>query len=318
MLILIFGEITPKSLAKQNAEGVAIKISRPIAAVVFVCRPFVWLFTKISSFFIKILGGDPDKAEPFITQEELKTLMDVGEEEGVLEGKEKEMIFNVFEFGDLQVKDIMAQRVDIIAESIDASYEEILNGIQEYQFSRIPVYEDNIDNIVGILYAKDLILLNDEDKKNFDVKKLMREPYYTFEFKNIADLFTEMKRTRNHMAIVLDEYGGTVGIVTIEDLIEEIVGDIEDEYDEHQEDIKEIKENEYEVDGSTRLDDLSEIINVKIESDEFDSIGGFVIGILDRLPELNEEILYENLKFIVEEIDKKRIKKIRIFVLDEV
>ena len=318
MLILIFGEITPKSLAKQNAEGVAIKISRPIAAVVFVCRPFVWLFTKISSFFIKILGGDPDKAEPFITQEELKTLMDVGEEEGVLEGKEKEMIFNVFEFGDLQVKDIMAQRVDIIAESIDASYEDILNGIQEYQFSRIPVYEDNIDNIVGILYAKDLILLNDEDKKNFDVKKLMREPYYTFEFKNIADLFTEMKRTRNHMAIVLDEYGGTVGIVTIEDLIEEIVGDIEDEYDEHQEDIKEIKENEYEVDGSTRLDDLSEIINVKIESDEFDSIGGFVIGILDRLPELNEEILYENLKFIVEEIDKKRIKKIRIFVLDEV
>lgn len=318
MLILIFGEITPKSLAKQNAEGVAIKISRPIAAVVFICRPFVWLFTKISSFFIKILGGDPDKAEPFITQEELKTLMDVGEEEGVLEGKEKEMIFNVFEFGDLQVKDIMAQRVDIIAESIDASYEDILNGIQEYQFSRIPVYEDNIDNIVGILYAKDLILLNDEDKKNFDVKKLMREPYYTFEFKNIADLFTEMKRTRNHMAIVLDEYGGTVGIVTIEDLIEEIVGDIEDEYDEHQEDIKEIKENEYEVDGSTRLDDLSEIINVKIESDEFDSIGGFVIGILDRLPELNEEILYENLKFIVEEIDKKRIKKIRIFVLDEV
>lgn len=318
MLILIFGEITPKSLAKQNAEGVAIKMARPIAAVVFVCRPFVWLFTKISSFFIKILGGDPDKAEPFITQEELKTLMDVGEEEGVLEGKEKEMIFNVFEFGDLQVKDIMAQRVDIIAESIDASYEDILNGIQEYQFSRIPVYEDNIDNIVGILYAKDLILLNDEDKKNFDVKKLMREPYYTFEFKNIADLFTEMKRTRNHMAIVLDEYGGTVGIVTIEDLIEEIVGDIEDEYDEHQEDIKEIKENEYEVDGSTRLDDLSEIINVKIESDEFDSIGGFVIGILDRLPELNEEILYENLKFIVEEIDKKRIKKIRIFVLDEV
>lgn len=316
ILILIFGEITPKSLANQNSEKVAIKVSKSVAAIVFVFRPFVWLFTKISTVFIRILGGDPDKAEPFITEEELKTLMDVGEEEGVLEGKEKEMIFKVFEFGDRQVKDIMVQRVDIVAESLDVTYEEILKGVEEYQFSRIPIYEENIDDIVGILNIKDLVLLADEHKKDFDVKNLMREPYYTFEFKKITDLFNEMKKTRNHIAVVLDEYGGTVGIVTIEDLIEEIVGEIEDEYDEHQEDVKEVKENEYEVDGSTRLEDLSEIIHVHIESEEFDSIGGFVIGLLDRLPELDEEIQFNNLNFVVEEIDKKRIKKVRIYVLN--
>ena len=314
ILILIFGEITPKSLAQQNAEMVSIKVSKPIAFIVFVFKPFVWFFTKISSFFIKILGGDPDKAQPFITEEELRTLVDVGGEEGVIEEEEKEMIFNVFEFGDSQVKDIMVQRVDITAENLETTYQELLEGIKKYRFSRIPIYDENIDDIVGILNTKDLILLSDEDKKNFDIKSLMRKPHYTFEFKKITDLFNEMKKTRNHMSVVLDEYGGTVGIVTIEDLIEEIVGEIEDEYDEHEELIVEVSKNEYQVDGSTRLDDLSEVAGIKVESDEFDSIGGFVIGILDRIPELGEQIEYENLKFTIEEIDRKRIKKVRIIV----
>ena len=211
----------------------------------------------------------------------------------------------------------MVQRVDIIAESVDVTYEELLAGIKEYQFSRIPIYEETIDDIVGILFIKDLILLDDESKKDFDVRKHMRKPYYTFEFKNISDLFEEMKNTRNHISVVLDEYGGTVGMVTIEDLIEEIVGEIEDEYDEVEDEVKEVKENEYEVDGSTRLEDLSDIIeDVEIASDEFDSVGGFIIGLLDRLPEEGEEIEYENLKFKVEEIEKKRIMKVRIFVLN--
>ena len=314
ILILIFGEITPKSLAQQNAEIVSIKVSKPIATLVVILKPFVWLFTKISSFFIKILGGDPDKAQPFITEEELRTLVDVGGEEGVIEEEEKEMIFNVFEFGDSQVKDIMVQRVDITAENLETTYQELLEGIKKYRFSRIPIYDENIDDIVGILNTKDLILLSDEDKKNFDIKSLMRKPHYTFEFKKITDLFNEMKKTRNHMSVVLDEYGGTVGIVTIEDLIEEIVGEIEDEYDEHEELIVEVSKNEYQVDGSIKLDDLSEVAGIKVESDEFDSIGGFVIGILDRIPELGEQIEYENLKFTIEEIDKKRIKKVRIIV----
>lgn len=317
VVILIFSEITPKSLAKQYSEGVSQVVIKPVVFTVYLLKPIVWLFNKIASFFIRILGGDPSKAEAFITQEELKTLVDVGGEEGVIEEEEKEMIFNVFEFGDHQVKDIMVQRVDIIAESVDVTYEELLAGIKEYQFSRIPIYEETIDDIVGILFIKDLILLDDESKKDFDVRKHMRKPYYTFEFKNISDLFEEMKNTRNHISVVLDEYGGTVGMVTIEDLIEEIVGEIEDEYDEVEDEVKEVKENEYEVDGSTRLEDLSDIIeDVEIASDEFDSVGGFIIGLLDRLPEEGEEIEYENLKFKVEEIEKKRIMKVRIFVLN--
>lgn len=317
VVILIFSEITPKSLAKQYSEGVSQVVIKPVVFTVYLLKPIVWLFNKIASFFIRILGGDPSKTEVFITQEELKTLVDVGGEEGVIEEEEKEMIFNVFEFGDHQVKDIMVQRVDIIAESVEVTYEELLAGIKEYQFSRIPIYEETIDDIVGILFIKDLILLDDESKKDFDVRKHMRKPYYTFEFKNISDLFEEMKNTRNHISVVLDEYGGTVGMVTIEDLIEEIVGEIEDEYDEVEDEVKEVKENEYEVDGSTRLEDLSDIIeDVEIASEEFDSVGGFIIGLLDRLPEEGEEIEYENLKFKVEEIEKKRIMKVRIFVLN--
>lgn len=316
VVILIFSEITPKSLAKQYSESVSVVVIKPVIFTVYLLKPIVWLFNKLASFFIRILGGDPSKTEAFITQEELKTLVDVGGEEGVIEEEEKEMIFNVFEFGDHQVKDIMVQRVDIIAESVEVTYEELLEGIREYQFSRIPIYEETIDDIVGILFIKDLILLDDESKKDFDVRKHMRKPYYTFEFKNISDLFEELKNTRNHISIVLDEYGGTVGIVTIEDLIEEIVGEIEDEYDEVEDDVKEVKENEYEVDGSTRLEDLSDIIeDVEVASEEFDSVGGFIIGLLDRLPEEGEEIEYENLKFRVEEIEKKRIIKVRIFVL---
>lgn len=319
VVILIFSEITPKSLAKQYSESVSVVVIKPVIFTVYLLKPIVWLFNKLASFFIRILGGDPSKTEAFITQEELKTLVDVGGEEGVIEEEEKEMIFNVFEFGDHQVKDIMVQRVDIIAESIEVTYEELLEGIKEYQFSRIPIYEETIDDIVGILFIKDLILLDDESKKDFDVRKHMRKPYYTFEFKNISDLFEELKNTRNHISIVLDEYGGTVGIVTIEDLIEEIVGEIEDEYDEVEDDVKEVKENEYEVDGSTRLEDLSDIIeDVEVASEEFDSVGGFIIGLLDRLPEEGEEIEYENLKFRVEEIEKKRIIKVRIFVLNPI
>ncbi|MGL5245028.1 MAG: HlyC/CorC family transporter [Sarcina sp.] len=312
VLVLIFGEITPKSLAKQNSEKVSLKVSKFINLVVIIFKPFVWLFTKISSVFIKLLGGDVNKSQPFITEEELKTMVGVSEEEGVLEVGEKEMIFNVFEFGDLQVKDIMVQRVDIIAVSNTESYEDVLEVIKREQFSRIPVYNESIDDIVGILNVKDLILM-DEDKSKFTVEKYMREPYYTFEFKKITELFNEMKKNRNHIAVVLDEYGGTVGIVTIEDLIEEIVGDIEDEYDDNESEIEVVKEDEYVVDGSMKLNELSEMIGVNMESEEFDSIGGFVIGLLGRMPELNEQVEDSNIKFIVEEIEKNRIKKVRIY-----
>ncbi len=311
ILVLIFGEITPKSIAKQRSEGVALKVSGIVNIFVKTLRPFVAIFTFISSFILKLFGADLNKNQPFITQEELKTMVDVGEEEGVLEEEEKEMIFNVFEFGDIQVKDVMVQRVDIVALGLDSTYDDVIDIIKEEQFSRIPVYNDSIDDIIGIMYVKDLILLNNKD--NFKVQDCIREAYYTFEFKKVTELFKEMKKSRNHMAVVLDEYGGTVGIVTIEDLLEEIVGEIEDEYDELEEEIEVVKEDEYIVDGRIRLDDLSDLIGVKMESEEFDSIGGFVIGQLGRIPEPKEEVSYENMRFVVEEIDKNRIKKVRIF-----
>lgn len=312
VLILIFGEITPKSIAKQKSEKVSLIVSKPIKVVVSVFKPLVTVFTGISSLFIRLLGGDPKASEPFITQEELKTMVGVSEEEGVLEDVEKEMIFNVFDFGDMQVKDIMVQRVDITAIDVEFKYKEVLEIIKTEQFSRIPVYKETIDNIIGILNVKDLIIadINEED---FKVTDYTREPFYTFEFKKITEVFKEVKKSKNHMSIVLDEYGGTVGIITIEDLIEEIVGEIEDEYDDEDEMIEVVKEDEYIVDGSARLDDISDLIGVSMESEELDSVGGLVIGELGRIPEEKEEVLINNIRFVVEEVDKNRIKKVRIF-----
>lgn len=312
VLVLIFGEITPKSIAKQKSEQVALKVSKPIRFCVAMFRPFVAMFTAISSVFIKLLGGDPKATEPFITEEELKTMVGVSEEEGVLEDVEKEMIFNVFDFADLQVKDVMVQRVDVTAVDVNDEYEELLRVIKEDQFSRIPVYDDTIDDIVGVLNVKDLIIADKRDCE-FKVTDYMREPLYTFEFKKIIELFNEMKKSRNHMAVVLDEYGGTVGIVTIEDLVEEIVGDIEDEYDKEKEMIEVVKEDEYIVDGSARLDDISDLIGVNMESEEFDSIGGLVIGELGRIPDAHEEVTIDRIRFVVEEVEKNRIMKVRIY-----
>ena len=314
ILVLVFAEITPKSIAKQNSEKVALMVVKPISFLVKIFKPLVSVFTAISNLLIKILGGNPESNEPFITQEELKTMVGVGEEEGVLQGVEKEIIFNVFDFADTQVKDVMVQRVDVIALDINSTYEELIKIVKEEQFSRIPVYNENIDNIIGILNVKDLIIgINPNEK--FNISDYIRKPYYTFEYKKITRLFGEMKKTRNHMAIVLDEYGGTVGIVTIEDLIEEIVGEIEDEYDEDKNhNIEVINEGEYIVDGSVRLEDISELIGIRMESLEFDSVGGLIIEKLGRFPRDGEEILYNNIKFVVEKVDKNRIKKIRIYI----
>ena len=312
VLVLIFGEITPKSIAKQKSEEVSLKVSKPINIRVKILKPFIGIFSFISSLFIRLLGGDPKATEPFITEEELRTMVGVSEEEGVLEDVEKEMIFNVFDFADSQAKDVMVQRVDIVAVDTEATYEEVLEVIKTEQFSRIPVYNQTIDDIVGVLYVKDLIIAG-QNKEGFKVSDYMREPYYTFEFKKIKELFNEMKKTRNHLSVVLDEYGGTVGIVTIEDLIEEVFGDIEDEYDDYDKEIEVVKEDEYIVDGSAKLDDISELIGVNMESKEFDSVGGLIIGELGRFPDNKEEVTLNKIRFVVEEVDKNRIKKVRIY-----
>jgi putative hemolysin len=311
ILVLIFGEITPKSLAAQNSESVSLKVSRPLYFITIILSPVVTVLMYITNILIRLFGGNIDRQQPFITEEELKTVVNVSHEEGVLEGEEKQMIYNVFEFGDSLAKDVMIPRTDMIAADIASSYSELIKLFKEEQFSRIPIYEDSYDNIVGILYIKDLIFFEGTEEE-FNIKEYMRQPYFTYEFKGIAELFGEMRTKRIPLVIVLDEYGGTAGIITMEDLVEEIVGDIGDEYDEDEDKIQVIKEDEYIVEGSVRIDLVNEMLGTNIESEDFDSIGGFVIGVLGRLPEVGETVEYNNIKFIVEVVNKNRIEKLRM------
>ena len=313
VLVLLFGEITPKTIAANNSEKVAIFVSKPIKVIIFILRPVVWVFNLVTGLIFKILGVKDKGNQPYITEEELKTMVNVSHEEGVLEIEERQIINNVFQFGDMQAKEAMVQRLDMIAIDSEDNYEQIIEMFKTEKLSRMPVYNESIDDIIGILNIKDIIFLSDEEIENFDIKDYMREPFFTYEFKKITQLLEEMKIEKSQMAIVVDEYGGTAGLITLEDLIEVIVGDIEDEYDEEEEEIQVIKEDEYVVDGSIKITDVNELIGVRLESEEFDSIGGYIIGHLRRLPEENEVIEVDHIKFCIESLDKNRIKKVRIF-----
>lgn len=312
-LILIFGEITPKSFATQHSQGIALKVTPIICFLVTVLSPIVKILMFITNGIIKLLGGDPSSTKPFITEDELKTIVTVSHEEGVLESEEKDMIYNVVDFGNTCAKDIMIPRTDMTSLSIDADYEEVRALYKCAPFSRIPIYEDTQDHIVGILHIKDLII-NNANEQNFALSSFLRTPYFIHEFKRIDELLKEMREHKLGIAIVLDEYGGTAGLVTMEDLIEEIVGDIDDEYDTASSDFVKVSDSEYLVDGAFRLSDVNDKLNTNISSDEFDSIGGFVIGLFDRFPDNGEEILYENMTFYVEETEHNRINRLRILL----
>ena len=312
IIILIFGEITPKTLASQNAEKVSLGVAKIISGVVIISTPIVKVMNLITNGLIRLFGGDPSEKAPIITEAELKTMVNVSHEEGVLEVDERRMINNVFDFGDSKAKDVMTPRTDMICVEDNITYDEIVSIFKEERFSRLPVYHESVDNIVGILYVKDIIFIDVEHFKTIDY---MREPFFTYESKPISELFSEMRNNRIPAAIVLDEYGGTSGLVTLEDMVEEIVGDIADEYDEQEEEIEVIKEDEFVVDGSTRLEDVNEMIGLHLESEDFDTIGGYVIGILGSLPDGGEEVEENGIKIVVEEVDKNRIEKLRIYTI---
>ena len=311
IFVLIFAEITPKSLAAKKNVKIATMVAKPLSLIVTILNPVVIIFTYITNKLMKLFGISIDRERPFITEEELKTIVTVSHEEGVLEVEEKQMIYNVFEFGDLSIHDVMVQRTDIVAFNVSTSYEEIMKTIREEQFSRYPVYQDSIDDIIGIINIKDIAFINGIEQ-DFSIDKYMRKPYYTFEFKKITELFKIMKKNRLHFAVVLDEYGGTAGIVTIEDLIEEIVGEIQDEYDEHDIEIEIVSEGEYLVYGSAKISMVNDMLNINLNSDDFDSIGGFIIGQLGRLPKVGEVMEYKDIKFKAEQIEKNRIMRVRI------
>lgn len=314
IIILIFGEITPKTVAAQKAEKVALLVCKIINFCVIIFKPVVAVLNVLTGFLTRLFGCIPGEKVPLITAAELKTIVNVSHEEGVLELDERTMINNVFDFGDSKAKDVMTPRTDIVAVPLDVTYDEYVHMVKNEGFSRIPVYGEDLDDIVGILYVKDIFFL-DEDE--FSAETFMREPLFTYESKPIAELLAEMKNSRLGVAIVLDEYGGTSGLVTMEDMVEEIVGDIEDEYDDDEEEIEFIKENEFVVDGSTRLEDFNEMVGAELYCEEVDTIAGYILVKLGNFPVVGQELETDGLKIVVEEMEKRRIEKVHIFKIEE-
>lgn len=316
-LTLVLGELFPKRVALQNAEKIAIFAAKPILWFSRIAAPFVKILTLSTNLLVRIFGIKDEELEERVSEEEIRMMINAGEEYGVINEIEKELIDGVFEFDDTLAKEIMTPRVNVFSIDVNTPVDKIIDMVLEEKYSRIPVYEDNIDNIIGILYIKDLFIqYRKHSMDENSIRKLLRQPYFVPETKNIDELFRELQSTNNHIALLADEYGAFVGIVTIEDIIEEIMGNIFDEYDDKGELIKKIDSNSYIVDGLTSIDDVNEELNLNLLSEDFDTIGGFVIDLLGHIPKPNENktISYENVLFKIEKVKEKRIDKIRISI----
>ena len=311
LVILIFGEITPKNLALKNSESISLFVAPIILFLVRIFTPILFILNSISNLLSSLLGQRNDDKKPTITQDELKTIVDVSNQEGVLETDETEMIQNIFEFKDLTVDDIMIQRRDIVAISSEMSYDEIIDVFKNRQLSRLPIYEDTIDDIIGVLYAKDLFF-TEQSKEDFDIKAVMREPVFVNEFVKISDFFKKMQQIKTHIAIVLDEYGGVAGIVTMEDLVESIVGDIYDEYDQQDEEVRKLKENIYVINGNSKLTEIQDLLQVELVSKDYESLGGYLMDKMGKIPTQGDIYEDENFKFIISSMDKNRINKVKV------
>ena len=315
LLILIFGEITPKNMATIHAEKLSLAYARIIYGLMFILTPVVFIVNKITAGVLILFHIDPNAKTNAMTEHELRTLVNVGEKDGIIENEEKQMIYNVFDFGDSTAKDVMIPRIDMTFVDINCTYDELMAIFSEDMHTRFPVYEDNADNVIGIINMKDLLIYPKE--KPFAIRNILREPYFTYEYKATADLMIEMRKASVNLAIVLDEYGATAGLVTLEDLLEEIVGEIRDEYDENEvEDIKEIQPGrEYAVQGSAKLDDINDALHIHLESEDYDSIGGYIIEQLDCLPKDGQSVTLESgIRLVVDRIDKNRIELVHIWL----
>lgn len=313
LLVLLFGEIVPKTWAMYNNEKLALMYSGIIYFLMQILTPVIFVIDIISGAILRLLHIDANK-RAMMTESELKTYVDVSHEDGVIEQEEKKLIYNVFDFSDSVAKDIMIPRIDMTTIDVEASYNELLNLFKESMYTRIPVYEGESDNIIGIINVKDFLLV--PNKKLFKIRDIMREAYYTYEFKKTADLLLEMRNITTNVALVLNEYGATVGMITLEDLLEEIVGEIRDEYDEDEEElIQKISDHEYLVDASMKLDDINDALGTDFQSEDFDSIGGIMIERLDRFPTEGEQIVTEDgITLTAKEVVQNRIEKVLILL----
>lgn len=309
---LVMGEITPKSIGLHFAEKIALFSAKPVLVLSIITRPLVRLITWTGNLVMKPLGVSASFSQPIITEEELKMLVQAGEEDGILEEEEKEMIHSIFEFTDTVVRKVMIPRIDIRAVEVDSSLEELLDVIISAGHSRVPVFDDTIDNIVGVIHAKDLLKILHDNSRNMPLRDLMRPPYVIPENKMVDELLAEFKKSKIQMAIVVDEYGGTAGLVTIEDLLEEIVGDIMDEYDIEEPPVMVIDENTSVFDARTPIDDINDQMDVNLPDEEFDTIGGFVFGLFGREVHEGDTTSFGTVDFIVEQTDGHRIQQIRV------
>ena len=317
LLVLVFGEITPKSLASIFAMNLSLAYAGIIWPLMKLLTPVIFIVEGIRTGLLKLLGIDPNAKGNRITEDELKTLVDVGREEGAIENDEFQMITNVFSLDDSLAKDIMIPRIDMSFLHVDASYGEVIDLYRETSYTRFPIYSDTRDTIIGTINVKDLLLYPKDEP--FHIRKILREPHFTFEHKEVGTLLMEMQEGGISLVIVLDEYGSTSGMITMEDILEEIVGEIRDEYDKDETDaIIELKPGkEYLIDGSTNLTDVNDTLKIDLESEEYDSIGGYIIEKLDRLPKSGETILLDNgIKLITELVRRNRIEKVHVFLPD--
>lgn len=316
VIILIFGEIAPKTLATIHSDKMALAYAGTILFLMRILTPVIFIINKLANLVLALMHVDPSAKGPAMTEHELRTILDVSHEDGVIESEERQMIYNVFDFGDSQARDIMVPRVDMVFINVESTCEEIMDIFRRERFTRFPVYEGDTDHVIGVLNMKDL--LGYLPAQNFDLRSLLREPYFTYEYKKTSELMMEMRKDSINFTIVLDEYGAIAGLVTLEDLLEEIVGEIRDEYDKDEEElIRQVGEHEYIVEGSLKLDDLNDALGLTLSSEDYDSVGGYVIERLDHLPLAGEFIIDElGIRMQVDSVDKNRIAKVHLYLPD--
>ena len=309
VVILIFGEIVPKNMAMINSEKMALLYASMISGLMKLLTPLIFVIDSLAKGIMKLFGVDADK-KTAMTENELRTYVEVGHEDGVIESEEREMIYNVFDFGDAVAKDVMIPRIDMVTVDKEATYEEVMEVFKDCMYTRIPVFEEDKDNIIGLINIKDFILV--EDKAKFRISDILRQAYYTYEFKKTADLLVEMRQKCFNVAFVLNEYGGTAGMITLEDLLEEIVGEIRDEYDSDEEQlIQKMQDRTYLVEGSMKLSDINDELGTDLQSEDYDSIGGLIIEHLDRVPEDGAQIVTDQgIRLQVQGVSQNRILKV--------
>ena len=309
VVILIFGEIVPKNMAMINSEKMALLYASMISGLMKLLTPLIFVIDSLAKGIMKLFRVDADK-KTAMTENELRTYVEVGHEDGVIESEEREMIYNVFDFGDAVAKDVMIPRIDMVTVDKEATYEEVMEVFKDCMYTRIPVFEEEKDNIIGLINIKDFILV--EDKAKFKISDILRQAYYTYEFKKTADLLVEMRQKCFNVAFVLNEYGGTAGMITLEDLLEEIVGEIRDEYDSDEEQlIQKMQDRTYLVEGSMKLSDINDELGTDLQSEDYDSIGGLIIEHLDRVPEDGAQIVTDQgIRLQVQGVSQNRILKV--------